>query len=181
MQVQWCSSGCQRQVIFAPYLADSVGIFDPAGESCHLGTQMSSDFKFNGAAPAASGRSSSPPISLIVRASSIGVIAFLSETFAWEWEARDIEGSEVAPGPNPLTLSIVPPGGVATFNSLMLLACVAMMAGSYRKALRVAGTAQLLIVLSYFGASCGLIAGLGAASYLRYFFRLHIEFPCNDS
>ena len=112
---------------------------------------------------------------------AIGVIAFLSETFAWEWEARDIEGSEVAPGPNPLTLSIVPPGGVATFNSLMLLACVAMMAGSYRKALRVAGTAQLLIVLSYFGASCGLIAGLGAASYLRYFFRLHIEFPCNDS
>ena len=61
MQVQRCSSGCQRQVIFAPYLADSVGIFDPAGESCHLGTQMSSDFKLNGAAPAASGRSSSPP------------------------------------------------------------------------------------------------------------------------
>ena len=45
-------------LIFALDVADSVGVFDPDDESFQLidiSTQLSSDFKFAGAAPAANG------------------------------------------------------------------------------------------------------------------------------
>ena len=47
------------EIIFAPSLADSVGIFDPADDSFQLVdifAQLSHGWKFGGAAPAANGK-----------------------------------------------------------------------------------------------------------------------------
>ena len=60
------------KIIFAPYSADSVGIFDPADDSFQLvdiSVQLSGDRKFFGAAPAANGKIVFAPFS----ADSVGI------------------------------------------------------------------------------------------------------------
>ena len=70
MQALLTKTAANGTIIFVPDVADSVGVFDTGDQSFQLvdiSAQLSSDLKFAGAAPAATGKSSSRPRLPIMR------------------------------------------------------------------------------------------------------------------